>query len=144
MQRRRYRQLARRSGQGVEKLLGTLESEIMEEIWVEPQPVTVRDMLTRLNEGREPALAYTTVMTIMARLTEKGLLTRTLVNNTHEYRAAQDRDEFLRRSSERIVEELMADFGEVAIASFVEAIERVAPERLQALRRYLQPEGGDR
>lgn len=141
MQRRRYQQSSRGSGQGIERLLGKLETEIMGLIWAEQRPVTVRDVLARLNEGRTPVLAYTTVMTIMNRLVEKGLLARRLIGNTHEYRAAQDREQFVRRCSERIVEELVADFGEVAIASFVEVIERVDPERLRALRRYLQVDG---
>lgn len=141
MKRHRYRQLTRGSGQGVARLLGALEARVMEVVWAAARPVTVREVLTRLNAGRDPGLAYTTVMTVMTRLVEKGVLARTLVGNAHAYRAAQDRDGFLRRSSERIVEELVADFGEVAIASFVEAIERVDPERLRALRRLLHNEG---
>lgn len=38
----------------------------------------------------------------------------------------------------------MADFGEVAIASFVEAIERVDPARLRQLRAYLTAEERER
>jgi predicted transcriptional regulator len=140
MKRRSYRQLTRQRGEGIEKLLGELEAEIMDLLWAEDGVVMVRDVLTKLNRKRERPIAYTTVMTIMARLTEKGLLQRTLVGKTHEYRVAQTREEFLRRASGRIVEDLLADFGEVAIAGFVEALGRVDPRRLQELRRYLDAE----
>jgi predicted transcriptional regulator len=146
MKRPSYRQFTRRHGQGIDRLLGELEVDIMEVLWREEAsaPMTVRDVLTRLNAERAAPVAYTTVMTVMARLVEKGLLTRTLVGHTHEYQVVQSRDEFLRRASQQIVQDLVADFGEVAIASFVEAIERVDPARLQQLRAYLTAEERER
>lgn len=137
MPRRSYRQIARRHGQGVEKLLGELEADVMALLWQETGPVTVREVLTRLNSQRQSSVAYTTVMTVMGHLVEKGLLSRIPGLHTHRYQVAESRDEFLRRASQKIVDDLVADFGEVAIASFVEAIERVDPERLRALRAYL-------
>jgi len=144
MKRRSYRQLARRPGQGIEKLLGELETDIMEVLWAQQGTVTVRDVLVRINAERSPPVAYTTVMTVMARLAEKGLLTRTLIGHTHEYQVVQSRDEFLRRASQQIVAELVADFGDLAIASFVEAIERIDPKRLRRLRTYLAAEDDER
>ncbi len=144
MQRRSYQRLARRAGQGVEKLLGALEADIMEQLWAEGRPLTVREMLTRLNAGRARPVAYTTVMTVMARLVEKGLLERTLVGQAHEYRAALSREAFLRRVSETIAQEMIEDFGEVAVAGFLTALERLDPERRQELRRYLEAEDHQR
>lgn len=140
MKRRGYRQLARRSGEGAEKLLGELEADIMRLVWEEDGAVTVREVLTKLNAARSHPVAYTTVMTVMVRLAEKGLLNRELVGQTYDYRVAQDRDEFLKRTSDRMVEELLTNFGEVAITSFLEVLERVDPERLRKLREYLQVE----
>lgn len=141
MKRRSYKRLAGRTGQGVEKLLGELEAEIMGLLWDASRLITVRDVLTRINAERTHPIAYTTVMTVMARLVEKGLLERTLVGNTHEYRVALSRDEFLRRTSEQIATEMIEDFGDVAIASFVSALGRVDPKRLQELRQYLEAKG---
>lgn len=129
-------------GAGVEKLLGDLEREIMEHLWQRGE-VSVRDVLGLLNQQR-PAdrhLAYTTAMTVMARLADKGLLRRRLVGKAHHYAAALTRDAFLARSSERLARQLVRDFGDAAIASFVEVLQGVAPERLARLRQIGQPHG---
>ena len=144
MKRRSYRQLARRSGQGVEKLLGELEADIMGLLWEDGRPMTVREVLARLNAERERPVAYTTVMTVMARLAEKGILERTLVGQTYEYHVALSREAFLRRASETIARELIEDFGEVAVVSFISALERIDPKRLQELRKYLEAEDRQR
>ncbi len=138
MQRRTYRRLDRHRDLGIEKLLGALEAEIMDLLWQQPDNFTVRDVLTKINAHRARSVAYTTVMTVMARLAEKGLLQRIMVGTTHVYRVRQTREDFLQGTSDKIVEELIADFGEVAIASFLAALEQVDPQRLLQLRRYLE------
>lgn len=140
MKRRSYQRVARRGGRGVEKLLGELEAEIMTLLWAENGTVTVRDVLGKLNAQQDHPAAYTTVMTVMSRLAEKGLLKRALSGNTYEYRVARSRDEFLRYASEKIATELIADFGEVAVAGFVSALERVDPRRLHELRSHFEAE----
>jgi predicted transcriptional regulator len=58
---------------GLRKFLGDLECEIMEIVWKKASPsVTVRDVFDVLKNERQ--IAYTTVMTTMARLAEKGIL----------------------------------------------------------------------
>ena len=58
---------------GLRKFLGDLECEIMELVWKKANPtVTVRDIYDALRQQRQ--IAYTTVMTTMVRLSEKGLL----------------------------------------------------------------------
>src|ERR1700684_3061669 len=58
---------------GLLKFLGDLECEIMELVWKKAAPtVTVREIYDILRHERQ--IAYTTVMTTMGRLAEKGLL----------------------------------------------------------------------
>lgn len=131
--RRRYRQLGDPLRTGAEKFLGELESEVMGAIWRHGR-ISVRQVLDALNGGRAQPVAYTTVLTVMQRLTEKGLLNRTLVGNTHYYEARQSRDEFVAESSARIVHALVEDFGDIAIAQFLAEIDGLDPERLRRLR----------
>lgn len=105
----------------------------MELVWRHGQ-VPVRQVLDALNADRAQPVAYTTVLTVMQRLAEKGLLDRTLVGNTHHYSARQDREQFLAESSGRIVRALVEEFGDVAIAQFLTELERLDPERLRRLR----------
>jgi predicted transcriptional regulator len=58
---------------GLRKFMGDLEVEIMELVWKKANPtVTVRDIYELLRQKRP--IAYTTVMTTMVRLREKGIL----------------------------------------------------------------------
>ena len=131
MKRRPAYHLLTRPSPRVEKFLGELEAPVMEFLW-EHGPATVREVADAI--GARRPVAYTTVMTVMVRLTEKGLLRRTGDRRRFVYAPAMDREAFLRRLSGRIIEDLVADFGEVAIAQFVDTIQRLAPERLAALK----------
>ena len=139
--KRSYSALAQ-PGAGVEKLLGELEREIMERLW-ERDGASVRAVLEALNARRPPdrQLAYTTVMTVMARLAEKGLLVRRLLGKAHEYAPAESREAFLARASRELARQMVADFGEAAIAGFLDVLEDVAPERLARLNASAEQRG---
>ena len=144
MKRRGHPRWGRAREPVVDKFLGELEAEIMALLWRLDGSVTVRDVLPLINAKRDHPVAYTTVMTVMARLARKQLLHRELVNQTHVYRVAQTRDDFLRQTSDRLVKELVDDFGDVAIASFVQAMRRTDPAQLEQLRRYIEAGDGNR
>lgn len=55
-------------------ILGELETQIMEILWVQPGPMSVRSVHESLLARRE--LAYTTVMTVLDRLAKKGVVDR--------------------------------------------------------------------
>ena len=63
-------------------MLTPLELDIMKAVW-KHAPVTVRGVQEEIRPARN--LAYTTVMTIMDRLYQKGFLTRELQGRTHLY-----------------------------------------------------------
>jgi predicted transcriptional regulator len=66
-------------------MLTPLELDIMKAVWQHP-PITVKDVQAAIRPQRK--LAYTTVMTIMHRLFNKGVLRRTLKARTHFYEPA--------------------------------------------------------
>lgn len=68
-------------------MLTPLELDIMKAVWRKP-PVTVRDVQETIRPARN--LAYTTVMTLMDRLYQKGFLTRQLQSRSHLYSPAID------------------------------------------------------
>lgn len=128
-----------RAGGSLQKLLGELELEIMEEMW-KRNSSTVRDIATAIQIGRP--VAYTTVMTVMAHLFEKGLLARTAVDKkTHLYHVALSREEFLVRESRKMVDSMVADFGDLALAHFLEAIEQADPGHIEQLHKTLEESG---
>lgn len=105
----------------------------MREVWRQGE-ATVRDVLTALNRGRRQR-AYTTVMTIMARLDRKGLLTRERQGKTDVYRPVMTRDEYLDARAQAEVESLVSEFGDVALLHFAEQVEKLDAKRLRELRK---------
>lgn len=84
--------------------LGEREATIMELLWSVAEPVTVRDVLDRL----ERPLAYTTVMTVLDNLHNKGHVTREKVGRAFQYRAAETRE----AAAARMVREVLAASGD--------------------------------
>lgn len=69
--------------------LGSLEARIMDVVWDRPGVyLSVRDALELLGSGH----AYTTVLTVMQRLYDKGLLRRRRAGRAWSYRQALSRD----------------------------------------------------
>jgi len=92
----------------------------MQAIWDAGTPVTIRDITDRLQ--KKQALAFQTVMTVMNRLAAKGLLARSGARGSRTYRPAVGREAFLRAITRDVAVGLIRDFGDVAVAQFVEAL----------------------
>lgn len=120
-----------------EKFLGPLEAAIMERLW-KRGTATVREVVDDL--GRTRALAYTTVMTIMTRLHEKGLLERSRDGKTYVYRPAFSRQEHRERLSRELVRGLVDEFGDVALAHFAAELGGVDGAHRAALQRIAKGE----
>ncbi|KKQ27234.1 MAG: Penicillinase repressor [Candidatus Magasanikbacteria bacterium GW2011_GWC2_37_14] len=103
------------------KVLGELESEIMEIVWKQEQS-SVRAVLLELEKVRK--IAYTTVMTVMSRLHDKGVLKRKMdKSGAFVYVAVKDKKSFLANASEKIIKNFLKEYGDVAVAQFVDIIE---------------------
>ena len=114
--------------------LHELESEVMEELWKSGES-SVRSVMTALNAGRAKERAYTTYMTIMARLHKKGMLVRRREGKTDYYAPAYERDDYLARRAGAQVEDLVAQFGDVALSHFAQQIAGLDPARRRSLQR---------
>lgn len=113
------------------KILGELESQVMELVW-NGVSVAVRDVYSHLKRKRK--IAYTTIMTIMDRLYEKRILKRKKVGKTYVYSAVQDKEKFFKAASQRVINDLMSNYGEVAIAQFINTLDAVDPKKIKKLR----------
>lgn len=75
---------------------GDTEAAIMDVAWSAGRPLTVRVIWAALNAGRgRRALAYTTVLTVVTNLADKGLLLRDTQRRAYQYEAAVSREEFI-------------------------------------------------
>ncbi|MGH9139339.1 MAG: BlaI/MecI/CopY family transcriptional regulator [Acidimicrobiales bacterium] len=115
-------------------VLGPLEAGVMAVVWKAQAPVSVREVLERLNESRPTPLAYTTVMTVMARLAEKDILRRELNGRGYSYSAA------VPDVAAIAVRNVVRDFGEARWPSS-STRPGADPKLLRELRRMLEDEG---
>ena len=118
------------------KVLGELETQIMEIIWQSQEPVLVSDVIKVLSKKRD--IAYTTVMTIMGRLTDKGLLKRTSFGKAYIYNPAYSKDTFLTNVSKQIIKNLISSFGDTAVANFAQELENIPAQKKQKLVKILK------
>ncbi len=78
----------------------------MEELWAQGE-ASVRSVMEKLNRRTSKQRAYTTYMTIMARLHKKGVLARRREGKTDFYAPKLGRDEFMALRARAQVEELV-------------------------------------
>jgi predicted transcriptional regulator len=114
--------------------LGELERRVMDELWSASEPLTVRQVHRMLATDR--AVAYNTVLTVLRRLTDKGVVLR-----HREFRA----DRYAPVSAlEQMVVALMMDALRQAsqcsdrYSALAHFVERVTAEEAELLRRALR------
>jgi predicted transcriptional regulator len=83
--------------------LGDLERAAMDILWRAEAPLKVRDVLERLDTGKE--LAYTTVMTVLDNLHRKQWVRRERVGKAYVYHPAFSRAEAAVRSLREVLDD---------------------------------------
>lgn len=106
----------------------------MDEMWRSGE-ATVRQVLDALNARSPKERAYTTVMTIMQRLDEKGMLARRREGKTDVYRPTITHEDYLDARAQLQVGELVQEFGDVALVHFAAQMAKLDPKRREQLRR---------
>lgn len=118
---------------GLARLFGELEAKIMNAVWALEEP-TVQDVVQRLGKRAN----YKTVMTVMNRLVEKGLLERHKVSRAFVYLPRYTREALMERLSRQVLDGLIADFGPTVLAQFVDAVEETDHARLVELAKIVE------
>jgi predicted transcriptional regulator len=114
--------------------LHELESEVMEEVWRQGE-APVRAVMDALNARRTKPRAYTTYMTILARLYTKELLLRRREGKTDFYLPAYSREEYADLRAQAGVDSLVEQYGDVALSHFARQMAELDPERRRQLQR---------
>tara|TARA_Y100000310_G_scaffold311672_1_gene358161 strand:+ start:205 stop:573 length:369 start_codon:yes stop_codon:yes gene_type:complete len=96
--------------------LGELESDIMDVVW-KRECVCVRDVLDDISKNRN--VAYTTIMTVMCRLAEKGVLTRCMEKDgAYSYMAVKDKAAYMAKAARLAVRRVISTYGDAAVKEF--------------------------
>lgn len=132
--RRRHSQ--RENADAVARYLGDLQAEVLAVLW-RVGDATVREVVEEMNANRRRKLAYTTVLTIVSRLSARGLLSRTPEGRGFRYRPTKSREELLAELSDELIDRLIDDFGEIALAQLgarIDGLDAKRRERLKEIR----------
>jgi predicted transcriptional regulator len=101
--------------QGLKKVLGDLEAEIMEAVWAQGQPVLARDIHSQLPAGKDSS--YSTIVCTMTALVEKRLLQVVAKEGKARiYLPTTSREDFLHQTLGHVIDNILAAFPDTAAA----------------------------
>lgn len=118
-----------------EDVLGPLAAAIVREVTARGE-ASVAEVVDGLRATQSREHAYTTIMTVMARLHEKGVLERHRRGRQYIYRASAAEAELVDRLSGLAVDHLVERYGTAALRHFAVRLADLDPEtrrRLTAL-----------
>jgi predicted transcriptional regulator len=127
----------RRPGHMVETALGRLERDILNKLWANPEPLSVR----ALEEGFGGTLAYTTLMTTLDRLHRKGLVERARSGRAFLYRASVTREQLDNGVATDLIDAMLGagpDAARPVMSTFVDAVEQRDAALLDELARLIR------
>ncbi|WP_248923930.1 BlaI/MecI/CopY family transcriptional regulator [Paenibacillus hamazuiensis] len=123
------------SQRGLERFFGPLEAKIMDILWAH-SGLSIKDVQLKLEKEKD--LNYNTVMTVMTRLLDKGVLTKTVVGRTSLFTPVQSKEQFLEKQSKELSQSLMEDFGPLVVNHMIDALDGADPELIEKLERKLK------
>lgn len=124
-------------------LIGPLEYEVLAALWADA-PASVAQVRTRLNtvRARDDQLAHTTVMTVLTRLHDKGLVDRARRGRGYDYTPRFDEPGLVEHLGRQEVAGLLDRYGEVAVAQFAAVLQDVDPTLVERLRQLAEDADG--
>ena len=126
----------RLSAEGLAKVLGDLEARVMRAVWGLALPVSARAVHERV--AAEHTVTIHTVITVLNKLVDKGLLRREKRGELLHYEASLSEEEFRAQASRRLMEGVLSFGPEAVAASFVDILADRDPRQLAQLARLIE------
>ncbi len=123
------------SGEGLSRFFGPLEAKILELLW-EGEELSIKEVQQRLEV--EKKVNFNTVMTVMKRLVDKGVLQKRTKGRTSFFKPIQSRDEFFEAQSKKLTENLLDEFGGVVITHMLDSLTDVDEKLMDQLEQKLK------
>jgi predicted transcriptional regulator len=121
--------------EGLRRVLGDLEADVMETMW-QMGECSVRDVYERMRLDKE--LAYTTVMTVMSRLSDKGLLSRRQRGKAYIYVPSMGREQYLDKVVGEVMDSLLFSHRDKVISHFVDRLGEADEKALSELEEIIR------
>jgi predicted transcriptional regulator len=123
--------------------LGPLEAEILDIIW-DLGTVTVRDVHDRILADPDRELAYTSVTTVLNRLTQKGWLSCDKAARSFFWKPLLTRQEAQSIQAHAKLKEFLAVGNPDVVAAFADSLDRASVDKMAAIAQKLQDARHDR
>jgi predicted transcriptional regulator len=117
--------------------LGPLETEILQIIW-DLGMVTVKDVHDRILSDPDRELAYTSVTTVLNRLTKKGWLTCNKQERSFTWKPLVSREEANALQAYEQLNQFLAVGNPDLVAAFADHLDQTSVEQLEAIAQRLQ------
>ncbi|MEK5641817.1 transcriptional regulator [Paenibacillus rhizosphaerae] len=129
-------------GRGLERFFGPLEAKVMDVIWSRLEAVTIKQVNAKISEDKP--MSFNTIMTVMNRLVDKGILQKKLQGKSYVYSPVLTKEQFLEEQSKELSYDLVKEFGSRAVAHMIDAMEQVDPDLLDQLEKQIKQWKKDR
>jgi predicted transcriptional regulator len=113
------------------RALGELETAVLSALWASASPLSVREVLAQVK--RRPALAYTTVLTVLDRLHEKGIVAREKEGKAFLYRPRMSKETWLGDQAARALTAAGESPNSAVLMAFLDSAERADPTLIEQL-----------
>lgn len=131
----RLQDTLRLSARGLGKVLGDLEVRVMRAAWKLGRPATARQVHVRVAATHDVQLL--TVITVLNKLVDKGLLARAKRDDVFHYEALWSEADVTAHASRRAIESVLAFGPGVVTASLVDVLAERDPDQLADLARLI-------
>ncbi|WP_128103895.1 MULTISPECIES: BlaI/MecI/CopY family transcriptional regulator [Paenibacillus] len=120
---------------GLNRFFGPLEAKIMDILWARPGS-SIREVQAALEKDKD--VNFNTVMTVMNRLVDKGLLGKSQKGRTSLYQPVQSKEEFMNNQSKELSHELVDEFGALALNHMLDALEEADSSLIERLEQKIK------
>ena len=117
--------------------LGKVQMEIMRVLWARPA-ATAREITDELNAaGRAPAIAHSTVQTLLRQMEAKGAVTHQQEGRTFVFRAAHEEREVTSTATRELLSRVFGGSVSGLVAHLL-THEKISPSELKRLRELIE------
>ena len=117
--------------------LGPLEAEILQIVW-DLETATVKEVHDRILADPERELAYTSVTTVLQRLTQKGWLSCDRQDRVYTWRPLLTRQQAKAIQSFEQLNQFLAVSNPDVVAAFADSLDQSSVEQLEAIAQRLR------
>ena len=120
---------------GLNRFFGPLEANIMEYLWDKDEQ-SIKAVQQSLEVDKP--INFNTVMTVMNRLVEKGILEKRSEGRLSLFRPVQSKEEFFEEQSKKLTENLLDEFGGSVISHMLDAMKDADQGLIEKLEQKIQ------